>query len=122
MVKQKSFIWMLVIVMLLVGAGIVFLLRYQSEQRDPCKQQSRIELAKSYPALAELLQQQHYESSQLLAQQRAQDFMINLEMSSDQLDLEDALKTSTQQIEAVAAMRKRHSQVFARLCREQVAQ
>jgi len=121
MAKQKPFIWMLAAVILLVSVVIAYLLYYQAEQRDPCKQKSRLELAEAYPALAELLLRQRYESDQLLARQRAQDFMINLEMSSEQLDLEDALKTSTQQIEAIAALRQRHSQAFDVLCQELVS-
>jgi hypothetical protein len=115
MIKQKALIGLMVLV---TAAAVVLLLRYQSAQHDPCVRQPRTELAERYPALAELLQRQSEESTRLLAEQRAQDFNINLEMSTDQVNLVDAMKISTQQIEAVAALRERHSQDFIALCRE----
>jgi hypothetical protein len=122
MVKLKPLYWLLgSLVLLIVVVAMVFLLRYEIAEHDPCKQLSRVELAAIYPALDEMLRRQSEESSQLLAQQRTQDFMINLEMSSEQLNLEDALKSSTQQIEAVAALRQRHKQAFDALCQELVA-
>jgi len=119
MAIQKSLIWLLGAAAVTVVVASV-LVGYQELQRDPCHELSRLELAESYPALAELLERQRDESNQLLASQRVQDFMINLEMSSEKVDLEDALKSSTQQIDAVAALRQRHRQAFDRLCAELV--
>jgi hypothetical protein len=120
MVIQKPLIWLSALLVLLVAVAVVLLLRFQMGQVDPCTQQSRIELADTYPALAELLQRQHYESNQLLARQRSEDFMLNLEMSSEQVDLEEVLKASSQQINEVAVMRQQQRQAFEALCRELV--
>ena len=120
MAIKKPLIWLFATSVLFIAVAAVLLLRYEGELHDPCKQQTRAELAKTYPALAELPERQNFESNQLLARQRAQDFMINLEMSSEQVDLEAALKASTSQIDEVAALRRRHSQDFYALCRELV--
>ena len=122
MAIQKPLIWLSAATALVIIPAAVLILRYEVQQHDPCSQLSRIELAKTYPALDQLLQRHNLESNQLLARQRAEDFMINLQMSSDQVDLEQALKSSTSQIDEVAAMRKRQSREFDELCRKVVDQ
>lgn len=122
MAIQKPLIWLFVASALVIILAAVLLLRYEVQQHNPCTQLSRIELAKTYPDLDQLLQRQNLETNQLLARQRAEDFMINLEMSSDQVDLEEALKSSTRQIDEVAALRQRQSKEFQALCREVVDQ
>jgi hypothetical protein len=98
-------------------SGIVYV---QKVRLDPCTQLTRKELAERYTPLADLLAQQQAESTQLLARQRAEDFRMNVEMNSDQVNLEEALQASTQQIDEVAGMRKRHKQAFDALCRKLV--
>ena len=122
MAIQKPFIWLSAASALVIILAAVLMLRYEVQQHDPCTQLTRVELAKTYPALGQLLQRQNLESKQLLARQRVEDFTMNLEMSSDKVDLEEALKSSTRQIDEVAAMRQRQSQEFEALCRKVVDQ
>jgi len=122
MAIRKPLIWLSAASALVIILVAVLLLRYEVKQHDPCTQLSRIELANTYAALGQLLQRQNLESNQLLARQRAEDFTINLEMSSDQVDLEEALKSSTRQIDEVAALRQRQSREFQALCRKVVDQ
>ena len=116
MLIRKPLIVLLAIAALAVAIpGIIYI---QRERHDPCTHLSRTELAERYPRLAELLAQQSEESSRLLARQRTQDFEMNIEMNSKQISLEEALKASTQQVDEVAAMRKRHRQAFNAMCRK----
>jgi len=118
MATRKSIQYLLTITTLVISVGVV--LFYQAKRFDPCQKWSRTELAEIYLPLADLLERQRLESNQLLSRQRDQDFMINIDMNSEQITLEEALKASTQQIEAVAALRQQHSHEFDALCRKLV--
>lgn len=110
----------LIVLLLVAVLAIPAFIYIQHQRHDPCTRLSRTELAQQYPRLAELLTRQSAETSRLLAQQRAQDFEMNIEMSSQQISMEEALKASTQQVDEVAALRKRHSEAFDALCRQLV--
>lgn len=118
MAMRKPIILMLSIVTLATSVAIV--MYYQAQRFDPCQRLSRTELANIYLPLAELLEQQKLENNQLLSQQRDQDFMMNIEMTGAEVSPEEALIASTEQIEAVAALRRRHSEEFDELCSQLV--
>ncbi len=118
MAMQKPIILILSLITLVITAGAV--LFYQTQRFDPCQKWSRTELANIYKPLADLLADQEYETNQLLAQQHEQDFLMNIEMTEIPVSPEEALVASTQQIQAVAALRQRHSQEFEELCRRLV--
>jgi hypothetical protein len=118
MAIRKPLIGMLAVVT--VAIAVTGLIYVQKERHDPCTQLPRNELAERYPPLAELLEQQRVETTQLLARQRAEDFRMNVEMNSAQFSPEEALKASTQQIDEVAGMRERHKQAFEAMCHKLV--
>lgn len=91
---------------------------YHEQIKDPCLHEGRTVMAERYPELAALVKKQQQESDQLLASQRAEDLMINMQLSPDlSLSAEDTLKLSTTQIEELAKLRDKHKAEFLKECR-----
>ncbi len=87
---------------------------------DPCKRMTTQELIAFYPELDELARKHQLETDKLLTLHRTQDVLVNLKMSSEQLDPEQALQISLRQVNEVAALRKAQAAEFEALCRKVV--
>ena len=91
-------------------------LLFVKNKSDPCSTETVEALVERYPQLKEIRERQQQETAKLLAMHRQQDVTVNLEMSSEQISPEEALKLSLLQIDQLAALRKRHSEEFKKLC------
>ncbi len=108
-----------------VSLGLVFSLVLlvvvmNVKRDDPCTTMSAQELIAFYPELDELARKHRLETDKLLTLHRTQDVLINLKMSSEQVDPEQALQISMRQVNDLAAMRKAQMAEFDALCRELV--
>jgi len=117
--KPLLFFLLLLVVPFFAWGTFQFAQYFQSES-NPCSNLSRVELAVKYPALQQLLERHHAESDWLLSGQRQQDFMLNLEMGNESLNLNEALQQSMQQVDKLALLRSRQSREFNLLCRKQL--
>ncbi len=84
---------------------------------SPCERETPAALAERFPELRALRARQRLETERLLNQQRVQDVIINMQMSSRKISPEEALRLSTGQVEALAALRRRQKAEFMTLCR-----
>ena len=87
---------------------------------DPCKRMPARDLIAFYPELDELARKHRLQTDQLLTLHRTQDVLVNLKMSSEQIDPEEALRISLRQVKEVAALRKAQAEEFGALCRKVV--
>lgn len=87
---------------------------------DPCSTMTAHELTAFYPELDELARKHQLETDKLLTLHRTQDVLVNLKMSSEQVDPEQALQISMRQVNELAAMRKAQMKEFDTLCRQLV--
>lgn len=117
-IKRVSLKLVLVVSVLIVGAGIG--LQQWVQRADPCSREDEQALVKRYPGLKELYTAQQAETEELLREHRRQDVRINLELSGQKIAPEDALRLSMQQIDELAALRKRQRAEFLRQCRARV--
>ncbi len=110
----KSFIILLAIA--LGGAGMV-LMTPAMRAPSPCETKPVAQLVDLYPELKALAQKQRLDTEQLLARHRAQDVMINMQMSGNKITPEQALRLSTAQVKELAALRHHQESEFQALCR-----
>ena len=115
--KPVLFILALIVVPVSLWGSYQFYL-YREQIMDPCLNEGHNVLAKRYPDLQKLLDRQRVESDQLMASQRAEDLMMNMELSPDSsLSPEETLKMSTNQIDQIAQLREKHDAEFLQECR-----
>ena len=115
--KPVLFILALIIFPVSLWGAYQFYL-YHEQINDPCLNEGRHVLAKRYPALQKLLDKQRQESDRLMASQRAEDLMMNMELSPDTgMSAEDTLKMSTNQVEQIARLREKQNAEFLQECR-----
>jgi len=119
-IPKPLLIFLLLLVVPLIAWGSYQFVQYFETESNPCNSLSRVELAAKYPALQQLLERHHAESDWLLSGQRQQDFMLNLEMGNESLNLDEALQQSVQQVDKLALLRSRQSREFNLLCRKQL--
>ncbi|HHH36182.1 MAG TPA: hypothetical protein ENK48_05065 [Gammaproteobacteria bacterium] len=123
MMQRTGIIRAAILVTVVVLAVLGFFMMAPDWQRaSPCDREAPPELAARHPALQALLEKQRRETEQLLNSQRAQDVLINMQMSSRQISPEEALRLSTRQVEVLAALRRRQKSEFSVLCRRLLAQ
>ena len=115
--KPVLFILALIVVPVSLWGAYQFYL-YREQVMDPCLNEGRSVMAKRYPELQKLLDRQRAESDRLMASQRAEDLMMNMELSPDSsLSPEETLKMSTNQVEELAKLRQRQNAEFLQECR-----
>ena len=119
-VKKTWWLWLIVIV--LCGYGVSQYWVFLKKKNDPCLTQTVDALVEQYPRLKELREKQQNETAKLLAMQRQQDVIVNLEMSSEQMSPEQALRMSIGQIDQLAELRKHQSEEFRNMCHEVVSE
>ncbi len=85
---------------------------------DPCTNMTTAELVAFYPELDALARKHQLDTDKLLTLHRTQDVLVNLKMTSEQMDPERALQISMQQIKELAAMREAQLKEFNTLCRK----
>ena len=118
-VRKTWWIWLISAGICIFGIGLYLV--FVKNNSDPCLTETVEVLINRYPQLKDLKEKQQDETAKLLAMQRQQDLMVNLEMSSEQISPEQALRLSLGQIDQLAELRKRHSDEFKNLCHEVIS-
>lgn len=95
---------------------LVLMLVLNSRSDNPCLTKTAQELVTIYPELNALKKTHQLNTDKLLTLHRTQDVLINLKMTSEQIDPELALQISMQQVNEFAAMRQAQGNEFNALC------
>ncbi len=95
---------------------LVLMLVLNSRSDNPCLTKTTQELVTIYPDLNVLKKKHQLNTDKLLTLHRTQDVLINLKMTSEQIDPELALQISMQQVNELAAMRQAQEKEFNALC------
>lgn len=101
--------------------SVTLYLSFVKKNSDPCLTETVEVLTDRYPQLKKLKERHQEETARLLAMHRQQDVTVNLEMNSEQINPEEALKLSLLQINQLEDLRKRQNEEFNKLCHEVVA-
>lgn len=83
-----------------------------------CETKPKGELIDLHPELQELVERHRLETERLLTRHRIQDVTINMLMSSQSIDPEEALRLSMGQVDELAELRRRQDEEFKALCRQ----
>lgn len=122
MMIPKQVVWILIVMIVpLLFWGSIQFFQYNQQNTDPCLNQSRDVLVQRFPSLAELIEHQRQQTDDLMARQRAEDLMINMQLNDEQFGREDAVKMSMLQIQQLAALRNQQKEEFNTTCRKLVA-
>ena len=113
--------WLWLVLSALAIFGVSQYLLYVKHKSDPCVNETVDALSRQYPQLNDLRERHQAETAKLLAMHRQQDVMVNLQMSTEQVSPEEALRISIGQIDQVAVLRKRQHDQFDKLCHEVVS-
>jgi len=98
--------------------GISQYSQYVKEKSNPCLTETVDVLIDRYPQLKKLKEKHDDETEKLLEMHRQQDVIVNLKMSNDELNPEQALRISLGQIDQVAVLRKKQNEEFKNMCLE----
>ena len=109
--------WGIILAGSALAAGGMVLMTPLMTPLSPCATKPVAELVDLYPELDTLVQRQRAETERLLARHRAQDVIINMQMSSNKITPEVALRLSQGQVDELAALRRRQEDDFQALCR-----
>jgi len=112
--------WIQVITLGLVISLVFMVVVLSTHPDDPCSTNSAQELTALYPDLNALAKKHQLDTDKLLTLHRTQDVLINLKMTSEQIDPEQALQISIQQVNELAVMRKFQADEFNALCHKLV--
>ena len=115
---SKVLKWGLVLVIAVAAVAGGLMMVPALRPASPCDRQSLQELVQRHPELQALLDRQRLETERLLARHRAEDVMINMQMSSQRISPEEALRRSMEQVQEVAELRRRQERDFRARCRE----
>jgi flagellar basal body-associated protein FliL len=121
MMSNKKKLWIGIILAVVVIAVISLYLLSDIFESNPCDTETVEVLIGRYPQLKDLKTRQEHQMEKLLEIQRQQDVIVNLQMSSDKLSADTALRLSLDQVAQVAAVRKRQHEQFDKMCRDIVS-
>ncbi len=117
MAAGKILKWSIVLLALVLAGSGALLMTPVMRPPSPCETKPVAELVDLYPELQTIVKKQRLDTERLLARHRAQDVMINMQMSSRKITPEQALRLSMGQVEELAALRQRQDSEFQALCR-----
>ncbi len=115
---SKVLKWGLVLVIAVAAVAGGLMMVPALRPASPCDILSPQELVQRHPELQALLDRQRLETERLLARHRAEDVMINMQMSSQRISPEEALRRSMDQVQEVAELRRRQERDFRARCLE----
>ncbi|MFQ5487663.1 MAG: hypothetical protein ACE5ET_04350 [Gammaproteobacteria bacterium] len=117
MAAGKALKWSVILLALVLAGSGMLLMTPAMRPSSPCETKPVAELVDLYPELKTIVEKQRLDTERLLSRHRAQDVMINMQMSSRKIAPEQALRLSMGQVEELAALRHRQESEFQALCR-----